>query len=105
ADTENNRKLDFNRRPTVRSCSMNRILVIGATGRIGREVVTQLAGMGAPVRALTRSPDGSCFPRGFDVMQADLTVPESLDGCLDGIDTVFLVWTAPPAAIAPALER
>jgi uncharacterized protein YbjT (DUF2867 family) len=29
----------------------------------------------------------------------------SPDECLDGIDTVFLVWTAPSAAVAPALER
>ena len=38
-------------------------------------------------------------------MRGDLTLPETLDACLDGIDTVFLVWTAPPAAVAPALER
>jgi uncharacterized protein YbjT (DUF2867 family) len=38
-------------------------------------------------------------------MRGDLTLPESLDGCLDGIDAVFLVWTASPAAVAPALER
>jgi uncharacterized protein YbjT (DUF2867 family) len=28
-----------------------------------------------------------------------------LDGCLDSVDTVFLVWTAPPTAVAPCLER
>src|SRR5262249_19306731 len=33
------------------------------------------------------------------------TLPGTLDGCLDGIDTVFLVWTAPPSAVVPALER
>jgi uncharacterized protein YbjT (DUF2867 family) len=38
-------------------------------------------------------------------MRGDLTLPETLDSCLDGIDTVFLVWTAPAAAVAPALER
>src|SRR5450755_3998946 len=30
---------------------------------------------------------------------------ETLDECLDGIDGVFLVWTAPPAAVSSALER
>ena len=35
----------------------------------------------------------------------DLTLPETLDRCLDGIEAVFLVWTTPPAAVAPALER
>jgi uncharacterized protein YbjT (DUF2867 family) len=34
-----------------------------------------------------------------------VAVPESLDVCLDGIDTVFLVWTAPATAIASALQR
>jgi uncharacterized protein YbjT (DUF2867 family) len=39
------------------------------------------------------------------VAQGDLTSPESLDGCLDGIDAVFMVWTAPLAAFGPALKR
>jgi uncharacterized protein YbjT (DUF2867 family) len=38
-------------------------------------------------------------------MRGDLTCPDTLDACLAGIDTVFLVWTAPAAAVAPALER
>jgi hypothetical protein len=38
-------------------------------------------------------------------MQGYLTFPETLDECLFGVDTVFLVWTAPPSAVAPALER
>jgi len=84
---------------------MDRILVIGATGNIGRQVVTQLANTGAQVRAMTRKPDPTGFPPQIEVMRGDLTVPESLDGCLQGIDTVFLVWSAPPAAIAPALNR
>lgn len=37
--------------------------------------------------------------------RGDLTLPETLDPCLSSIDTVFLVWTAPAAAVAPALER
>jgi len=32
-------------------------------------------------------------------------VPETLDRCLQEIDTVFLVWVAPAAAAAAALER
>jgi uncharacterized protein YbjT (DUF2867 family) len=38
-------------------------------------------------------------------MRGDLTLPETLDGCLFGVDTVFLVWTAPSSAVAPALDR
>src|SRR5262249_20259875 len=38
-------------------------------------------------------------------VRGDLTRPETLEACLDGIDTVFLVWVAPPPTVAPALER
>jgi uncharacterized protein YbjT (DUF2867 family) len=38
-------------------------------------------------------------------MRGDLTCPDTLDACLVGIDTVFLVWTAPAGAAAPALAR
>ena len=84
---------------------MNRILVIGGTGTVGRQVLSRLAATGAQVRALARNPDAARLPPQVEVVRGDLTLPETLDGCLDGIDTVFLVWTAPPAAVAPALER
>jgi uncharacterized protein YbjT (DUF2867 family) len=45
------------------------------------------------------------LPPHVDVIRGDLTLPETFDECLDGIDSVFLVWTAPPATIAPALDR
>jgi uncharacterized protein YbjT (DUF2867 family) len=84
---------------------MNRILVTGATGTVGRPVVAQLLAAGAPVRALTRNPDAAGLPPGAEVVRGDLTVPVTLDGCLDGIDTVFLVWTAAAAAAPAAVER
>jgi len=84
---------------------MNRILIIGGTGNIGREVVTQLTATRAQVRALVRNPDAARLPPQVEVMRADLTCPDTLDPCLSGIDTVFLVWTATPAAVAPAIER
>jgi uncharacterized protein YbjT (DUF2867 family) len=84
---------------------MNRILVIGATGTVGRQVVSQLSAAGAKVRALARNPGAARLPSKVEVVRGDLTLPETLDGCLDGIDTVFLVWTAPAAAVVPALER
>lgn len=84
---------------------MNRVLVIGATGNVGRQVLSQLPAAGTQVRALVRNPDAAGFPPQVEVVRGDLTVPESLARCLDGIDTVFLVWVAPPATVAPALER
>src|SRR5262245_1962528 len=84
---------------------MDRILVIGATGNIGRQVVSQLASTGAQVRAMTRKPDATGLPPQIEVMRGDLTVPDSLDRCLHDIGTVFLVWSAPLAAVVPALNR
>ncbi len=84
---------------------MNRILIIGATGRVGREVLSQLPATGVRVRALVRNPQTAGLPPSVDVVRGDLTLPETLDECLDGIDAVFLVWTAPPATVAPVVER
>lgn len=84
---------------------MVRVLVIGATGTVGRHVVFQLLARGKQVRALTRDPQASRLPPQVEVVRGDLTLPETLDACLEGIDAVFLVWTAPPASVAPALER
>ena len=84
---------------------MNRILVIGGTGNVGRQVVSQLEATRAPFRVMARNPDAAGLPAQIEVVRGDLTVPETLDRCLQGIDTVFLVWVAPPAALAGALEH
>ena len=84
---------------------MKRILVTGATGNVGRQVVSQLLATDARVRALTRNPDAADLPPGVEVVCGDLTVPEALDGCLDGVDVVFLVWTAPADAAPAAVDR
>jgi uncharacterized protein YbjT (DUF2867 family) len=84
---------------------MKPILIIGATGRVGRQVVPQLVATGTQVRAMARNPTAARLSPQVEVVQGDLTVPETLDRCFDGIDTVFLVWTAPPTAVASALER
>ncbi len=82
-----------------------RILVIGATGHVGRQVVSQLNATDVYVRALARKPEAAGLPPGVEVVRGDLTVPQSLDAPLDGIDTVFLLWFAPPDTVAPALAR
>src|SRR5882672_2919587 len=84
---------------------MNHVLVIGATGNVGRHLVSQLVSAGVHVRALTRNPDTAGLPPKVEVMRGDLTVPETLDACLEGIDSVFLVWVAPSATAAAVLER
>jgi len=85
---------------------MVRILVIGGTGTVGRQVISQLTGTNeAQVRALVRNPDTAGLPAQVQVVGGDLTRPETLDGCLDGIDAVFMVWVAPLEAFAPGLAR
>ena len=46
------------------------IVVTGATGNVGRPLVSLLAAAGARVRALTRTPDTAAFPAGVEAMSA-----------------------------------
>jgi uncharacterized protein YbjT (DUF2867 family) len=84
---------------------MGRILIIGATGTVGRHVASQLAATGTKVRALVRYPGAAHLPAGVEVVRGDLRIPESLDQPLDDVEAVFLVWTAPSEFVVPALER
>ena len=47
------------------------ILVTGATGNVGRQVVQQLTKRGADVRALVRDPSKASFPEGVAVVQGE----------------------------------
>jgi len=67
------------------------ILVTGATGRVGRQVVDQLVKRGAPVRVLTRDPSKAEFPAGVEVVQGDLLDIGSLRAAFDGISSLFLL--------------
>jgi uncharacterized protein YbjT (DUF2867 family) len=84
---------------------MKRVLVTGATGHIGSEVVSQLRGTGCQVHAMSRNPCAASLPADIDLVRGDLSAPDTLDACLDGVDSVFLVWMAPLAAAEPALQR
>jgi uncharacterized protein YbjT (DUF2867 family) len=82
-----------------------RILVTGATGNIGREVVAQLRADNVAVRALSRNPSSANLSDGVDVVAGDLTAPDTLDRALDDVDAVFLVWGAPLDAAAETIRR
>ena len=83
------------------------ILVTGATGKVGRQLVTQLAAHGTAVRAVARDPDAAGLPAGVEVVRADLADAGSLAPHLTGIDAAFLLWpfTSPAAAadLAPGV--
>jgi uncharacterized protein YbjT (DUF2867 family) len=76
------------------------ILIIGATGTVGFNVVSELLHTKNKIRALLRNPDSLNLP--VEKFRGDLTAPDSLIPALQNIDAVFLVWTAPPAT-APAV--
>lgn len=65
-------------------------LVTGATGNVGGELVSALAGAGTPVRALVRRPDVE-LPEGAEAAVGDLNDPGSLDDALKGVEGVFLL--------------
>jgi uncharacterized protein YbjT (DUF2867 family) len=69
-----------------------RVLVTGATGNVGRHVVSELRGRGIGVRALTRSPRPAGLPEDVEVVVGDLAAPETFAAELDGVDAAFLVW-------------
>jgi uncharacterized protein YbjT (DUF2867 family) len=64
-----------------------RMLVTGATGHVGRHVVTRLLAAGHEVVALTRRADAN-FPAGVTVARGDLLSPESIP--FDGVSRMYL---------------
>ncbi|MFJ8625739.1 NmrA family NAD(P)-binding protein [Kitasatospora sp. NPDC093550] len=76
---------------------MTEILVIGATGSVGRHVVAALAEGGHEVRALVRDAAKAVLPAGVRAVAGDLTAPESLEPALaDGVEAVYLMWPGLP---------
>ncbi|MDT0684187.1 NmrA/HSCARG family protein [Roseicyclus sp. F158] len=67
------------------------ILVTGATGNVGRNVVDQLVQRGADVRALVRDPAKANFPDGVEIAQGDLLDVDSLRAAMSGVSTLFLL--------------
>jgi uncharacterized protein YbjT (DUF2867 family) len=67
------------------------ILICGATGNIGGEAVLKLVEGGHRVRAMSRDPARARLPSAVEVVQADLSKPETLDRALAGVEKALLV--------------
>lgn len=69
-----------------------KVLVLGATGTVGRPVVQALLGRGDRIRVLTRNPDkAGLLGANVEVRAGDLTKPETLGPAFEGIDGLFLL--------------
>lgn len=79
------------------------ILVTGATGNVGRNVVDQLVQRGADVRALVRDPSKANLPAGVDVVQGDLLDVDALRAAFSGVSTLFLLNAVAPDEFTQAL--
>lgn len=78
------------------------ILVTGATGNVGRQLVLQLLAAGRATRALSRAPEQAQLPSAVDVFGGDLVSPASAAAAFAGVEAVFLF--AVPRATAPIVE-
>ena len=68
-----------------------KILVVGATGVLGRQIVRRLLAQGAEVRALTRAPERAAdlARQGAEVVAGDLVDKGSLERACSGVDRVL----------------
>ena len=66
------------------------ILVVGATGQLGRLVVRRLRAQDRPVRALIRSDAAAeaLSDTGADLVRGDLRDPASLAAAVAGVDAI-----------------
>lgn len=77
-----------------------KVLVVGATGKTGRWVTTQLSGAGADmaVRALVRDrAKAADFADGVEVFEGDVLKPETLRAAIAGCDAVICATGATPS--------
>jgi uncharacterized protein YbjT (DUF2867 family) len=86
------------------------ILIAGATGFVGGEITLRLTQRKVPVRGLVRG--GEAHPKarhlldeGVEIMEGDLTMPETLSAACQGVDTVVSTVTSMPSAANDGLRR
>jgi len=78
------------------------ILVTGATGKSGREIVKQLSAANAPVRALVRDAgkagDLAALPH-VEIFEGDLRESDTLDAALEGVERALLLSSPVPETV------
>jgi uncharacterized protein YbjT (DUF2867 family) len=89
------------------------LLVIGASGNVGREVTRVLAESGERVRVVARNPGSAAFPDRVEVVRGDLEDRESIESAMKGADRAYslmrpgrgLAENLAAAAASQGLER
>jgi len=78
------------------------ILVTGATGNVGSQVLQQLRAAGQPVRAFVHDGETAArrFGGGVEIAVGDLNRPQTLEAALRGIDRLYLL-----APLSPELQQ
>lgn len=69
------------------------VLVLGATGNVGRHVVEALVAQGTPTRVITRSAEKArdILPDGVEIVEGDIAHGPTVMSNLDGVESVFLL--------------
>ena len=82
---------------------MSRVLVAGASGRVGHHVARRLRAQGRALRLLLRPEEarGFCPEDGDEVVTGDFNSPDSMAEAFTGVDAAFMY--APDADASPAV--
>ncbi|TWD79629.1 uncharacterized protein YbjT (DUF2867 family) [Kribbella amoyensis] len=72
--------------------SQKKMLVTGATGKVGKYLVAGLLAEDVAVRALVRRPELAELPPEVEVVAGDITDAEAVGRAADGVDAAFLLW-------------
>jgi uncharacterized protein YbjT (DUF2867 family) len=96
------RPSDNRSNPKPQGAEEMKILVTGATGHVGSEVVKELQKRKADVRILIRKEETTA-PAGVQVVVGDLLDPVSVEKALHGVDKLYLLNAVSPDELTQGL--